>query len=105
MSATEILPATEPYLVEVSGWDEDGIFFVEHSDLAWDEFAGKHVSLEHMLHDGAIIFIRVLQPTALSQAPPIAYQVEFIACSPDSAHQFRLKAVQPRHTCEPAILN
>jgi len=42
--------------IEVSGWDEDEIFFVEKSELSWDDFAGKHISLKHMLAEGALVF-------------------------------------------------
>lgn len=100
MFASEVLPGTDHYRVEVSGWDENEMFFVEKSDLAWDESVGKHVSLEHMLPDGAIVFVRMLQPTALRQAPPVAYQVEFVGCDPDGSHQFRLNGVQPRYSRE-----
>jgi len=100
MIASEVLAGAECYQVEVSGWDENEMFFVEKSDLAWDEFVGKHVSLEHMLPDGAIIFVRLLLPTALRQDSPVAYQVEFIGCDPKGAHQFRLNGVQPRYSPE-----
>lgn len=53
--------------VEVSGWDEDEIFFVERAELGWDEFAGKHVALTRMLSEGSIIFVRPIQPTAAQQ--------------------------------------
>lgn len=59
MIASDALLQTDSYRVEVSGWDEDEIFFVEKSSLSWDEFAGKHISLQHMLADGAIIFVRL----------------------------------------------
>jgi hypothetical protein len=105
MFATKAIPGTDHFRVEVSGWDENEMFFVEKSDLAWDEFAGKHVSLVHMLPDGVIIFVRILQPTAIRQAPPVAYQVEFIGCSPEGSHEFRLNPVRPRYSPEPAHLN
>lgn len=105
MFAPEVLSGTDRYRVEVSGWDENEIFFVEKSLLAWDEFAGQHVSLEHMLPDGAIIFVRMLQPTELRQAPPIPYQVEFIGCAPEGGHQFRLNGVQPRYHRDSSTLN
>ena len=38
--------------VEVSGWDENDVFFVERSELGWDEHAGKHVTLSRMLSKG-----------------------------------------------------
>jgi hypothetical protein len=100
MTVSETLTQTECYRVEVSGWDENTTFFVEKSDLAWDDFVGKHISLQHMLPDGAMVFIRVMQPEGLSQAPPIAYRVEFIGCDPEGHHQFRLNAVQPWYSTD-----
>jgi len=102
---TEAITTVDHFRVEVSGWDEEEIFFVEKSQLAWDEFAGKHISLRHMLPEGAIVFVRVLQPTALRQSSPMAYKVEFIGCDPDGLHQFRLTAVQPRYSPETPALN
>lgn len=98
MIVSEALTQLECYRVEVSGWDENQAFFVEKSDLAWDDFAGKHISLQRMLPDGAMVFIRMLQPQGLDQSPPIVYKVEFIGCDPDGQHQFRLNAVHPRYS-------
>jgi hypothetical protein len=92
MLVAENLPGTNHFRVEVSGWDEDEIFFVEMSHLDWDDFAGKHISLRHMLPEGAFVFVRVLRPIAPQENPPIPYQVEFIGCDPDGLHQFRLDA-------------
>jgi hypothetical protein len=94
---SETLPIASNYRVEVSGWDEDAIFFVEKSELCWDDFAGKHISLKHMLGEGALVFIRILQPTSLQGSFPIAYEAEFIGCDPQGCHEFRLSPVQPRH--------
>lgn len=85
-------------MVEVSGWDEDKIFFVEQSELGWDEYAGKLVTLSRMLSKGSIIFVRPIQPTALHRANPIPYEAEFVGCGPEGNHQFRLNRVQPRHS-------
>lgn len=98
MIVSETLTQLECYRVEVSGWDENQAFFVEKSDLAWDDFAGKHISLHRMLPDGAMVFIRMLQPQGPGQAPPVVYKVEFIGCDPEGQHQFRLSAVHPRYS-------
>ena len=98
MFAEETLLGTDTFRVEVSGWDENETFFVEKSDLGWDDFAGKHISLQRMLPDGALIFLRLLQPTAIRQPPPAAYQVEFLGCDPEGQHQYRLNAVHPRYS-------
>ena len=105
MFAAETLLGADTFRVEVSGWDENEIFFVEKSDLEWDNFAGKHISLQRMLPDGALVFLRVLQPTTLLQPPPAPYQVEFIGCDPEGRHQFRLNPVHPRYSPESNPVN
>jgi hypothetical protein len=71
MINSETPSLTQTGTVEVSGWDEDEVFFVERSKLNWDEYAGKHVTLTRMLSEGCIIFVRPIQPTALYRANPI----------------------------------
>ncbi len=88
MIVSEALTEAESSRVGVSGWDENQAFFAEKSDLAWDEFAGKHISLQRMLPDGALVFIRALQAQGLIQDPPVVYKVEFIGCDPEGHHQF-----------------
>jgi hypothetical protein len=102
---TEAITGVDQFRVEVSGWDQEQVFFVEKSHLAWDEFAGKHISLRHMLADGAIVFVRMLQATAAQPSPPMAYKVEFIGCDPEGLHQFRLNVVQPRYSPEGPTVN
>ncbi len=101
----EALEQSEGYRVEVSGWDENQSFFVEKSDLGWDDFAGKHISLQRMLPDGAMVFVRELHTQGLVQSAPVVYKVEFIACDPDGHHQFRLNEVQPRYSREISPVN
>ena len=105
MSVAKSLLGTDTHRVEVSGWDENETFFVEKSDLAWDNFAGRHISLQHMLPDGAMVFVRILQPTSRLQSPPCAYQVEFISCDPEGQRQFRLNLVLPRYSQEANAIN
>jgi hypothetical protein len=92
MTNLETQSLTQTGLVEVSGWDEEQIFFVERSELGWDEFAGKHVTLNRMLSEGSIIFVRLIQPTALQRPNPIPYKAEFVGCSPEGNHHFRLNS-------------
>jgi hypothetical protein len=47
-------------LVEVSGWDADGRFFVEVTDLDCSQAGEKNVSLHHRLRPGSLIFVRLL---------------------------------------------
>jgi hypothetical protein len=98
MILSEGVAQSEGYRVEVSGWDENQAFFVEKSDLGWDDPDSKHISLQRMLPDGAMVFIRALQPQSPGQSPPNVYKVEFIGCDPEGLHQFRLNAVHPRHS-------
>ena len=94
---SELLTLKQSGLVEVSGWDEDEIFFVERSELGWDEYAGKHVTLTRMVPEGSIIFVRPILPMAAHRANPIPYEAEFVGCSAEGHHQFRLTGVQPKH--------
>jgi len=105
MESSELLALKQNGLVEVSGWDEDEIFFVERSELGWDDYAGKHVTLTHMLTQGSIIFVRPILPTATHRANPIPYEAEFVGCNPEGHHQFRLNGVQPRYGRENYAVN
>jgi hypothetical protein len=64
-------PSKSLYRVEVSGWDENQCFFVEKSELEWKEESGKQVALSHAILDGAVIFLRLMQPisTSMTRAP------------------------------------
>jgi len=53
------MAGVERFRVEVSGWDEEEVFFVEKSHPVSDEFAGNHVSLRRMLPEGAMVFVRI----------------------------------------------
>jgi hypothetical protein len=105
MQTMETLPLEPSGLVEISGWDENEIFFEERSELRWDEFSGKHITLKRMLAAGSIIFVRPIQPTARHRANPIPYEAEFLGCSREGRHQFRLNGVQPRNSGESFRVN
>jgi hypothetical protein len=105
MANLETQSVTQTGMVEVSGWDEDEIFFVEWSELGLDKLAGKHLTLSRMLAEGSIIFVRLIQPTAQHRANPIPYEAEFVGCNPEGNHQFRLIGVQPRHSREDYTVN
>lgn len=89
-------PTTNLYRVEVSGWDKNQAFFVEKSELEWNEDSGKQVALSHTVRDGAVIFLRLLQPISTGPSHPVAYEAEFISMTPDGQHQFRLHPACPR---------
>lgn len=64
------------YRIEISGWDMDENFFVEKTELDWSEANGKRAYVRHPLRDGAVVFVRLIAPTAHGHTVPIAYQVE-----------------------------
>jgi hypothetical protein len=84
--------------VEVSGWDEHEVFFVEKTDLDWDDLAGKHIVLKHKLASGSIIFIRRLPSVSTQRSAAIAYVAEFIGSLNQQIRQFQfqLHPVRPR---------
>ena len=85
------------YRIEISGWDEVENFFVEKADLEWSEEDGKKVALRHRLRIGAVVFVRLLVPTACSRSFPIAYQVENVSSmDPSGFSQIRLVQLHPR---------
>jgi hypothetical protein len=71
-------PFSSSYRVEVSGWDLSENFFVEKTLLEWTEPSQKSVYVRHPLRPGAIVFVRLIDPTAGSHAFPIAYQAQTI---------------------------
>lgn len=88
-------PITSVYPVEVSGWDSTQSFFVEKSDLEWNEETGKHVLLSRAVREGSILFVRLLQPIARDRSYPVAYVAEDGSSAANGQFQFRLKQVQP----------
>jgi hypothetical protein len=89
-------PITSLYRVEVSGWDTTQSFFVEKSDLEWNEETGKSVILSHALTEDAMIFVRLLQHAAPDRSHAVAYEAEFVGRTLDGKNQFRLIQAQPR---------
>jgi hypothetical protein len=87
---------TTHYRVEISGWDKNQAFFVEKSELAWSEQSGKQVALHSAIPDGAIIFLKLLQPLRMDRAHPVAYEAELVGVTQHGLHQFRLHSVSPR---------
>jgi hypothetical protein len=65
---------TNRYLVEVSGWDAFENFFVEKAMLDWRPGEKKMIPLRCTLREGAIVFVRLLQPLAKSSGFPVVYQ-------------------------------
>ena len=93
MEPSEKWPANGVYRVEVSGWDTDRNFFVEKTELHWDETHGKHTRLSHALRKGSVVFVRLLQVVDVEQSCPVAYEVAPVGNKPN---EFRLKQMRPR---------
>lgn len=88
------------YRVEVSGWDSSRAFFVEKSELRWDEEAGQQVRLTRSLHPGTMIFVRLLLPYLSERASSVAYRAEQISVTPKGEFEFRLDRVQAKRERE-----
>jgi hypothetical protein len=93
-------PLASTYIVEVSGWDHTHSFFLEKSELSWNEESGKRLALAHQLCPGTMIFVRLLQPTAPDRTFPVAYQAEPLGTTPEGLHLFRVTRMQPRSAPE-----
>jgi hypothetical protein len=93
--------------VEVSGWDEHEVFFVEKTDLDWDDLAGKQIVLQHKLASGSIIFIRRLHSVSSQRSAAIAYVAEFVGTCEEQVHQFQfqLHPVRPRQQSSSLSVN
>jgi len=91
-------PITSVYPVEVSGWDNGQSFFVEKSDLEWNEETGKRVALSRAVREGSILFVRLLQPIAEERSYPVAYVAKAGSSLANGQFQFHLKQVQPSQT-------
>lgn len=89
-------PVANFYPVEVSGWDASELFFVEKSELEWEEDAGKQVILHRMLREGAPIFVRLIQPFSSERSHPVPYEAHYVGSTAEGHWQFRLLPVRPR---------
>src|SRR5580704_5996506 len=96
MSASTRFPITSLYRVEVSGWDKSQTFFVEKSELEWNEESGKHVTLSSAVPDGSVVFLRLIQPLSADRSQSVPYETEFLSVTPEGYNQFRLHPVIPR---------
>src|ERR1700720_3929125 len=69
---------------------------VENSELEWAEDSVKQVMLNCGLSEGAVIFLRLLQPISNDRSRPVAHQAELMARNPEGQQQFRLRPVSSR---------
>ena len=89
--------AAAGYRVEVSGWDRSQEFFVERTELQWTEETGKQVALSREVLPGALLFLRLLDPTSLDRVHPVPYQADpLLAAGDDGQHLVKLVQARPR---------
>lgn len=81
------------YRIEVSGWDRSESFFVEKTQLDWSEQHGKKIFLRHSVREGAVLFVRLIHPTAAGHSFPVAYQVKEVGPA-DAAGMYAVSLVQ-----------
>jgi len=97
LSADDAVTSTYP--VEVSGWDSTQSFFVEKSELKWDEENDRKLTLSRPLRPGTMIFVRLLQPVSAELAFPVAYQALPVESTKEQ-QEFRLIQIRPRSGSE-----
>jgi hypothetical protein len=75
------------YLVEASGWDAEGNFFVETSDLHWDGAGAKSIQLRGpvcgKVQPGSMLFLRLLDATGGGDRFPVPHHVESVSLPDD----------------------
>jgi hypothetical protein len=85
------------YRVEVSGWDACEKFFVEKSLLEWSVGEKKEVFLRSALHEGCVVFVRLLHPHINGANFLVAYRAEGVtARDPSGNLRVRLAQLPPR---------
>jgi hypothetical protein len=90
-------PVASLYRVEVSGWDDEENFFVEKTELEWDEGIGKCLRLSRPLRRSSIVFVRLLQPFSPSRGYPIPYQAEPSSSLAEApGYEYKLTQLHPR---------
>ena len=70
-----LLDGPNSYRVEVSGWNVKGAFFVETAVLHWTDLSEKSVELMSRLHEGCVVFVRLIHATTGNINFPVAYRV------------------------------
>jgi hypothetical protein len=83
------------YSVEVSGWGNNEDFFVEKTELHWSEQSGKHILLLRPIASGALVFLRLIDPTSVDRVHPVAYRAELFDMTEAGQLRVRLLAAWP----------
>ena len=84
--------------VEVSGWDAEGRFFVEHSTLGSTELGQKTLLLRHAVQSRSLIFIRALYTDSFMKSHPEVHHVDRMESSERFGYKkLHLTDLPPRH--------
>ena len=87
--------------VEVSGWDTQGSFFVEHSTLDCTESGCKVLALRCSVSGRSLLFLRTLYSGSVGKSHPEAYRVESIESNDGSGFNYlHLANFLPRRSRE-----
>jgi len=87
------------YQVEISGWDLNDNFFVERTDLLWEQSDRKMVLLRRPVLEGALVFVRLTLSIQYRHSFPIAYHVASVNASADTNFwEVALTKVHPRNS-------
>jgi hypothetical protein len=54
------------------------------------------VTLSRTLSDGAVVFLRLLQPMSTDRSHPVAYEAELVSSTERGQQQFRLRPISSR---------
>jgi hypothetical protein len=83
----------EMYRVEISGWDHQGQFFVEHSMLEWRQDQRKSALIRRRVRSGTLLFLRLLDRTNAIPSFPVAYRVRDVRAA-EGAEKYEVQLAQ-----------
>jgi hypothetical protein len=66
------------FRMEISGWGLDNSFFAERTDLICTADGEKQVRLRRALHEGPIVFIRLLASGPSAGSVPVAWHIQVV---------------------------
>jgi hypothetical protein len=84
------------YAVEVSGWDSNENFFVEKTALQWADEPAKLIEMTHAISSGALLFLRLLDPTSVDRVHPVPYVAERVEVGDDGHFKVELSPARLR---------
>ena len=85
------------YRIEDSGWGLDHCFFEEKTEMLWSQTGDKYVLLHRTLVEGAMIFVRLLDPESRKCPVPVPFQIKAVrAMDCNGQCEMRLEQLAPR---------